>query len=132
MIIDCARHVWPDHIADAMQEQTPAGMKLQYDGTLSGLLRTMDDAGIDMALYPRRRAKASTVARTNEFIGSVPRDRFIPFGTVHPDLSVDENLSHLRDNGIRGVKLHPLFQNLSLDDPRVIEILAALAEDGVP
>ncbi len=131
MIIDCHAHVWPDHIADAMQEQTPAGMKLQYDGKVSGLLRTMDAAGIDMALTLGVALKASTVARTNEFIGSVPRDRFVPFGTVHPDLSVDENLRHLRDNDIRGVKLHPLFQTLALDDPRVLEILAALAESGI-
>ena len=38
----------------------------------------------------------------------------------------------MRDNGIVGVKLHPLFQNLSLDDPRVHEILAALAQEGMP
>ena len=57
------------------------------------------------------------VQRSNEFIGSVDRQRFIPFGTVHPDLPVAENLASLRDNGIRGVKLHPLFQQLSLADP---------------
>ncbi len=31
-----------------------------------------------------------------------------------------------------GVKLHPLFQDLSLADPKVLEILAALAEEGMP
>ena len=72
------------------------------------------------------------MARTNEFIGSVPRDRLVPMGTVHPELSVDENVTSLKDNGIVGVKLHPLFQNLSLDDPRVHDILAALAQEGMP
>ncbi|NJC71882.1 amidohydrolase family protein [Planosporangium thailandense] len=132
MIIDCHTHVWPDHIADAMQEQSPAGLKLLYDGKLSGLLRTMDEAGIDMALALGVAVKASTVARTNEFIGTVPRDRLLPFGTVHPELSVEENLKHLRDNGIVGVKLHPLFQSVSLADPKVHEILAALAAEGIP
>jgi uncharacterized protein len=132
VIIDCHMHVWPDHIADAMQEQRPAGMKLQFDGKLSGLLRTMDECGVDLGLALGVGIKASTVARTNEFIGSVPRDRLVPFGTVHPDLSVEENLKHLRDNGIVGVKLHPLFQSVSLADPKVHEILAALAEAGMP
>jgi predicted TIM-barrel fold metal-dependent hydrolase len=132
VIVDSHMHVWPDHIADAMQEQRPAGMKLQYDGKLSGLLRTMDEAGIDMGLALGVGIKASTVARTNEFIGTVPRDRLVPFGTVHPDLSVEENLEHLLDNGIVGVKLHPLFQALSLGDPRVLEIMAALAEHRIP
>jgi predicted TIM-barrel fold metal-dependent hydrolase len=132
MIIDCHLHVWPDHIAQAMQAQRPAGMPLRFDGTLSGLLRTMDEAGIDKGLALGVGIKASNVARTNEFIGSVPRDRLVPMGTVHPELSVDENVSSLKDNGIVGVKLHPLFQNLSLDDPRVHEILAALAQEGMP
>jgi uncharacterized protein len=131
VIIDCHAHVWPDHIADAMQEQSPAGLKLLYDGKLSGLLRSMDHDGIDMALTLGVALKASTVARTNEFIASVPRDRFVPFGTVHPELSVEENLKHLLDNGIHGVKLHPLFQDLSLGDPKVHEILAGLAENGI-
>jgi predicted TIM-barrel fold metal-dependent hydrolase len=132
VIIDAHMHVWPDHIADAMQSQQPAGMPLRFDGKLSGLLRTMDEAGIDKGLALGVGIKASTVARTNEFIGTVPRDRLVPMGTVHPDLPVEENLKHLRDNGIVGVKLHPLFQALSLDDPRVVDVLAALAEEGMP
>jgi len=132
MIIDAHMHVWPDHIADAMQSQRPSGMPLRFDGKLSGLLRTMDESGIDKGLALGVGIKASVVARTNEFIGTVPRDRLVPMGTVHPDLPVEENIRSLKDNGIVGVKLHPLFQALSLSDPRVRDILAALAEEGMP
>ena len=66
--------------------------------------------------------------RRNEFIGSIDRTRFVPFGTVHPELSPAVNLKSLQDNGISGVKLHPLFQDLSLADPRVVDIAAALAQ----
>ena len=132
MIVDCHMHVWPDHIADAMQSQRPSGMALRFDGKLSGLLRTMDEAGIDKGLALGVGIKASVVGRTNEFIGTVPRDRLVPMGTVHPELSVDENIKSLKDNGIVGVKLHPLFQALSLSDPRVRDICAALAEAGMP
>jgi len=132
VIVDCHMHVWPDHIADAMQSQRPSGMPLRFDGKLSGLLRTMDEAGIDKGLALGVGIKASVVARTNEFIGTVPRDRLVPMGTVHPELSVDENMRSLKDNGIVGVKLHPLFQALSLSDPRVRDICAALAEAGMP
>ena len=92
MIIDAHMHVWPDHIADAMQSQRPSGMPLRFDGKLSGLLRTMDESGIDKGLALGVGIKASTVARTNEFIGTVPRDRLVPMGTVHPDLPVEENI----------------------------------------
>jgi uncharacterized protein len=132
VIIDAHMHVWPDHIADAMQSQRPSGMPLRFDGKLSGLLRTMDETGIDKGLALGVGIKASVVARTNEFIGTVPRDRLVPMGTVHPDLPVEENIRYLKDNGIVGVKLHPLFQALSLSDPRVRDILAALSEEGMP
>jgi predicted TIM-barrel fold metal-dependent hydrolase len=132
VIVDCHMHVWPDHIADAMQAQRPAGMQLQFDGKLSGLLRTMDETGIDRGLALGVGIKASVVERTNEFIGSVPRDRLVPVGTVHPELSVETNLASLLDNGIRGVKLHPLFQTLDFRDPRVVDICTALADHDLP
>ena len=127
MIIDAHCHVWPDHIAPQILATRPAGLDPMHDGTLAGLRRTLDAAGIDHAMCLGIAGVGKNVERTNEFIGSVPRDRFTPFGTVHPDLSVDANLKSLQDNGIRGVKLHPLFQALSLADPRVIEILHGLA-----
>lgn len=131
MIIDAHCHVWPDHIAARMVAARPAGMDARHDGTLSGLLRTMDGAGIDRAMCLGVANVPKNVARTNEFIGTVDRNRFIPFGTVHPGLSIEENLRSLRENDIGGVKLHPLFQSLALADPAVIELMAALAEAGV-
>ena len=109
----------------------PAGMDALHDGTIDGLRRTMDAAGIDMAMCLAVANTANNVSRTNEFIGTVDRSRFIPFGTVHPDLSPDQNVRSLADNGIRGVKLHPLFQALSLADPAVHQLLAALAEASI-
>jgi predicted TIM-barrel fold metal-dependent hydrolase len=131
MIIDAHCHVWPDYIARQVLAARPAGLDPRHDGTLAGLARTMDAAGVDHAMCLGVANVARTVERTNEFIGSVPRDRFTPFGTVHPELPVDTNLKSLRDNGIKGVKLHPLFQDLSLADPRVIELLHGLADADV-
>jgi predicted TIM-barrel fold metal-dependent hydrolase len=131
VIIDAHCHVWPDAIAAQVLGARPANLDPVHDGTLAGLRRTMDAAGIDHAMCLAVAGVARTVHRTNEFIGSVDRTRFTPFGTVHPELSPEANLASLRDNGIRGVKLHPLFQDLSLADPRVIDVLAALAQEGI-
>lgn len=131
MIVDAHCHVWPDHIAAKVLANRPSGMDARHDGTLAGLTRTLDAAGIDKAMTLAIAGVPKNVRRTNEFIGAVPRDRFIPFGTVHPGLSVEDNLASLRDNGIGGVKLHPLFQELSLADPAVHELLRALAGAGV-
>ncbi|KAA9166473.1 amidohydrolase family protein [Amycolatopsis acidicola] len=132
MIIDAHCHVWPDEIARKVLAGRPVGLDPVHDGTLDGLRRTMDAAGIGLAMTLAVANVARTVRRTNEFAGKVDRSRFIPFGTVHPGLSTEENLSSLRDNGIVGVKLHPLFQDLSFADAKVREILTALAEHGFP
>src|SRR5690606_37944335 len=66
------------------------------------------------------------VHRTNEFIGSLRSDRLIPFGTVHVDLSVEQNLDSLRRHGVVGVKLHPLSQGFALDAPPLWARLAAV------
>jgi len=131
MIIDAHAHVWPDHIAPRVLATRPAGLDPVHDGTLDGLRRCMDTAGVDLALCLAIAHVARNVRATNDFIGSVDRSRFVPFGTVHPDLPVSDNLRSLRDNGIAGVKLHPIFQNIALADPRLPELLAALAEDDI-
>ena len=131
MIIDAHCHVWPDHIAPAVLASRPAGLDPRHDGTVDGLRRTMDAAGVDLAVCLGVAHAARTVRRTNEFIGSLDRSRFVPFGTIHPELSPAENLRSLRDNGIGGVKLHPLFQDLSLADPRIADIMAVLADADI-
>lgn len=131
MIIDAHAHVWPANVARQVLAARPVGLTAVGDGTIDGLLRTMDAAGIDRACCLGVAHVAKNVARTNEFIGAVDRSRLTPFGTVHPELGVQENLKCLRDNGIVGVKFHPIFQGLALADPRVREIFAALAEAGI-
>jgi predicted TIM-barrel fold metal-dependent hydrolase len=131
VIIDAHCHVWPDKVAAQVLAARPAGLPPVHDGTLVGLLKCMDASGVGHAMCLGVAAVPRTVARTNEWIGSVSRDRLTPFGTVHPDLPIAENLASLRDNGITGVKLHPLFQDLSLADPRVIELLRALADADI-
>jgi uncharacterized protein len=132
VIIDAHCHVWPDEIARKVLADRPVGLDPVHDGTLDGLRRTMDAAGIDMAMTLAVANVGKNVWRTNEFVGKVDRSRYIPFGTVHPDLSVDDNLAALRDNGVVGVKLHPLFQSVAFADARTREILTALAENDIP
>jgi uncharacterized protein len=131
MIIDAHAHVWPEQVARQVLAARPAGLTAVADGTLDGLRRTMDAAGIDRACCLGVAHVAKNVERTNEFIGSVDRSRFIPFGTIHPGLSVEQNLKSLHDNGIAAVKFHPVFQGLSLAGPLVREIFTALAEEDM-
>jgi predicted TIM-barrel fold metal-dependent hydrolase len=131
VIIDAHCHVWPDDIARKVLAARPVGLSPMADGTIAGLRTTMDEAGIDRGCCLGVALSAKTVQRTNEFIGSVDRSRFFAFGTVHPGLSPDENLRSLTDNGIDGVKVHPIFQGISLSNPSIRETLQGVAELGL-
>lgn len=131
MIIDTHCHVWPDTIAPQVLSGKIAGLDPMGDGTISGLLEKMDSAEIDYACCLGVATVAKNVEKTNEFIGGVDRSRLIPFGTIHPDRTLEDNMHSLRENKIFGVKLHPNFQGIDLADPRVIEICQAIADEGL-
>lgn len=129
MIIDAHCHVWPDHIAARALSGRVPGMEAIGDGTVAGVRASLERCAIDRTIVMGIADQAKHVHRTNEFIGSLASDTMIPFGTVHPDLPVEENLQSLRDHGVAGVKLHPLFQGFRIDDPRIHELLGAFGSE---
>jgi predicted TIM-barrel fold metal-dependent hydrolase len=131
MIVDSHCHVWPDHIAEQVLSVKIAGLDPMGDGTMAGLTAKLDEAGIDYGCCLGVATVPKNLEKTNEFIGAVDRSRFVPFGTIHPDRTIDDNMRSIRENGIVGVKLHPNFQGIDLADPRVVEICRALADDGI-
>lgn len=125
-VIDGHFHIWPDAIAKrALANPSPEQQRFG-DGTVTGALTAMDRAGIDRAVCLGIANTARHVESANRFVASLDPARFIGFGTIHPDLPVEENVAILRRHGLRGVKIHPLFQDFSLDDPRLWAILDAL------
>ena len=126
MVIDGHFHVWPDAIARRALGQPSAELVRFGDGTVAGAAATLDAAGIDRAVCLCVANVAKHVEATNRFAGGLDPERFIGFGTIHPDLPVERNLASLRENRLHGVKVHPLFQGFALDDPGLWEILEAL------
>lgn len=129
LLCDAHTHVWPDKIAAKALKGRVDFMEAEFDGTVSGLTTTLDRAGISRCVVMGIADEARYLHRTNEFIGSLRSERLLPFGTVHPDLGVEENVESLRVNNVMGVKLHPLFQRFRLDDERLLAILDALGDD---
>lgn len=132
MIIDSHTHVWPDKIAEialgananALPDLTATG-----DGTVGGLMSDMEQSGVAMSCCLAVANLPRQVDRVNEWVASLASPQRIPFGTVHVDLSVEENIASLQRNGIRAVKVHPLFQNYALDDHRLWDIFDAFGSD---
>jgi uncharacterized protein len=126
MILDSHTHVWPDKVAKAALGKPSGELERKGDGTVAGLLASMDRAGVERSVVLGVGNTADKVASANRWVGSLDPARFVGFGSIHPDLSVEENVAGLREHRLKGVKVHPLFQGYALDDPRLIAILDAL------
>lgn len=130
MIIDAHTHVWPDALADkALAANALPGLTAVGDGKAGTLAGQMPGTGVDHSIALGVASTGRHVDRTNEFVASLDRGTFTPFGSVHVDLSVEENLASLHRHGIRGVKVHPLFQNVSLENERLWELFEAFGSD---
>ncbi|NKQ55795.1 amidohydrolase family protein [Amycolatopsis sp. K13G38] len=130
MIIDAHTHVWPDAIAEkALTANRLPGLRAVSDGKAATLAAEMAARGIGHSMALGVAGAAKHVDRTNEFVASLDRATFTPFGTVHVDLSVEENLASLRRHGISGVKVHPLFQGFGLMHERLWELFEAFGDE---
>jgi hypothetical protein len=126
MVIDGHCHVWPDAVAERALAGSVSDLRRFGDGKVSTLQSVMEAAGIDRAVCLGVANTPDRVEAANRFAGSLDRSRFIGFGSIHPGLSADENVASLRAHGLCGAKVHPFFQQYSLDDPKLWEIFAAM------
>lgn len=126
MIIDAHNHVWPDAVAKKALSGNVPDMMYFGDGTVTGLAAVQEQDGIDRSVCLAVANTPDRVESANRFIGSLDRERFIPFGTIHPGLDPAENLASLHEHQVLGVKLHPVFQQYRLDDPALWDVLELL------
>lgn len=130
MIIDAHTHIWPDALAErALTANRLPGLQPIGDGKAGSLKADMAAKGIRHSVALGVAGAAKHVHSTNEFITSLDRETFTPFGTVHVGLSVEENLASLRRNNLRGVKVHPLFQSYGLMHERLWELFEAFGDE---
>ncbi|RBM20935.1 amidohydrolase [Prauserella sp. PE36] len=130
MIIDAHTHIWPDRIAEkALTANRLPGLTAVGDGKAGTLAAQMAGGEVGHSVALGVAGQARHVDATNAFMASLDRASFTPFGTVHVDLSVEENLASLRRHGIHGVKVHPLFQGFGLMHERLWELFEAFGSD---
>lgn len=130
MILDAHTHIWPDKIAHAALTANPVpGLTARGDGTQAGLSADMAESGIGLSCCLAIANRPHQIERVNEFVASVRAPDRFPVGTVHVERTVEENLTSLRTHGLTAVKVHPLFQDFALDDPRLWEIFEAFGSD---
>lgn len=138
MIIDFHTHTFPETIAEhAITKLAKSARAKNYlNGTVDALCASMKDAGIDQAvLLPvvTRPGQQVTVNRTAIEINENYKEKgLISFGGIHPDNEDYRRiLRELAGEGIKGIKLHPVFQNTNLDGIRYLRIIECACENDL-
>lgn len=113
LVIDTHTHVFPDAIAHETVKKMAenAGIPLYTDGTLTGLVRQMDNCGVHYSAIMPVATKPEQVESINNWVRDNKNDRIIPFGAMHPDFAdPGSELERIHKLGFRGIKLHPDYQ----------------------
>lgn len=135
MIIDFHTHTFPDRIA----ERAISGMQANShaaafsDGTVAGLTASMESAGIAYSVVlPVATNPGKLTSMNDASIAGNGKNGLIYFGAMHPLAeNWEEELSRIASAGIKGIKIHPQYQGVDIDDTRYLRILAKAAELGL-
>jgi predicted TIM-barrel fold metal-dependent hydrolase len=130
-ILDAHSHAFPDAIAAHAVRTLTATAKWQpvqawHDGTVKGLLDSMDRAGIRRTLMCSIATRPTQVTNITDWSASATSDRILAFASIHPDYPRPEaEVERIASRGLRGLKFHPYYQDCPADDPRVVRIVRA-------
>ena len=138
MIIDIHTHTFPDAIAakavDILKHNSHTEPVL--DGTALSLSVSAKAAGVDLAVIQPVATSPQQVKEIND--AAIERNRstsvtrLMSFGCMHPAFAEPEReLVRLAKAGVKGIKLHPVYQLTDIDDPSYVRVLRAAADAGL-
>lgn len=126
-VADSHAHIYPEKIA----EKATASVGTFYDtemeclGTTEALLRSGSRVGVEKYLVSSVATKVEQVRSISAFLSGEceKHPEFLGLGAWHQDVEdISGELEHIRELGLRGVKLHPDFQRVDIDDPRLLSL----------
>jgi predicted TIM-barrel fold metal-dependent hydrolase len=137
MIIDFHTHIFPDNLADKAITKLSAsgGIPVFSDAKADSLIKSMQENGVDISVVLNVATNVTQVDNVNRFALYIKEnyEKLIPFGSLHP---LSENprdiIKTLKDNGIKGLKLHPDYVRVPVDDESYAGIFAAADEFDMP
>ncbi len=136
-VIDFHTHIFPDRIARQAVEALAAesgSYRPRADGTLKGLLASMDRAGIGLSVVANIATRPAQAESILGFCRRIAGPRIAPLVSFHPDSRPDEAgtlLDRASAAGIRGVKLHPMYQDFAIDDRKMFPFYQLIEHYGL-
>lgn len=140
MVIDSHTHIFPDPVAQKAIPELAALIKARpaMDGTVNGLLESMEngDIGISIVLpivtHPHQFDSILRFAVHLNETYSAGRRRIHSLASVHPlEPAFAEQLRLIRREGFTGIKIHPPYQGVELNDIRYKRIIEKASELGL-
>jgi uncharacterized protein len=124
-IIDCHTHAFPDALAEravpALEKEGHA--KAMLDGKVASLLKSMDEAGIERSVICSIATKPEQFNPILKWSRQIASERLIPLASIHPrDAEAAARVKAVREEGLKGIKLHPYYQDFVLDEDRMLPI----------
>lgn len=135
MVIDFHTHTFPDKIAAAAirKMQGDCHSAAFTEGTVSALIASMNRSGIDYSVVLPVATNPAKVSSINALSAPVSgKDGLLYFGCIHPDMpDWHAELGRIAALGLKGIKLHPVYQGTDFDDIRNLRILERAGELGL-
>ncbi len=138
MIIDFHTHTFPEKISvKVIEKLSKVSGTLPYTtGSVKALAQSMKEGGVDYSInLPVMTSPNQVVSVNTSLIESkqeMLNDKIITFGGMHPDfIDYKTELKRLKKEGILGIKIHPAYQNINLDDIKMLRIISYASELGL-
>ena len=138
MVIDIHTHTFPDKLASTTipKLEGMSHTRAWLDGTAAGLAASMREAEIDVSLVLPVATSPRQVVHVNDSSARInqagPETGIYSFGCMHPDFDgFREELARVKALGMKGIKLHPVYQGVDFDDVRTLRILDRAGELGL-
>ncbi len=135
VIIDAHTHIYPDTVAERALSRVVSNMNGRLDtftdGTMNGLLSSMDHAGIATSIVLTVATGPGQGNGIFEWIQQVDSvsQRLIFFGSVHPeDANYRDLIRDMKAYGLRGLKFHPGYQEFPVDSRAAYAVYEAAAK----
>ena len=138
MIIDFHTHIFPDRIASSTVHHLACEARIHpyTDGSADALVSSMAASSVDWSVNLPVMTSGSQVEKVNASLLK-KRDLFqdqhiLSFGGLHPDCrNYRQVLRWLREEGVAGIKLHPAYMGIDLNDLRMMKLIEAISEEGL-
>lgn len=133
MIIDFHTHTFPDKIAKTAIEKLKSASHTRAftGGTDKELLASMTSCKIGKSVVLPVATNPDKIPHINDISAEKNEDaRLIYFAAMHPDFeNAKEEIRRIKNMGIKGIKLHPVYQNIDFDDIKTLRILEYAEEN---